>query len=370
MRVTKDLSSDRFNTGIAMTAPVFRSAQMILRGTFVYGALVNDGTPIGVYATSLRPYDLKSQKNVLNTNCDLLYLDKTLEPVDSIMKTVSKGDKRFEQTQMIGDKECYVFKPEGFNLIVYEEFANLVNLYTTDEILETLNECYPEQGLIKNAFKVDIHFNSNWIDKIMSSAFYRYLNCRVLSEGGLFLESSVSSTNANRVQRPSSIYRFIDGSLSSSGAILSYRGERGLNSIVKDKYSHRDSYGISETVSDVFKCMGIRRYYNLSRHCHLFEEDFKSETLVLPEIIPYISALRLYKDKEAFIRHCCGIVERVYTTRCNSKTIRLMKEVVTTMVENDSNISTVSCFVVVEEIKNKKEYKLLRNIYESFKNGK
>lgn len=354
MKVTKDFSSDRFNTGIAMTAPVFRSAQMVLRGTFVYGTLVNDCTPIGVYATSLKPYDLKSQKNIVDIRYDLLYLDKTLESMDSILKTVSKGDKRFEQTQMIGDKECYVFKPEGFNIIVDDELANLVNLYTTDEILETLNECYPEQRLIRNAFKLDIHFNSNWIEEITSSSYYKSLDCRVLSEGGFFLESADNSICANRVQRPSSIYRFIDGSLSNSEAILSYRGERGLNSIVKNKYSHRDSYGISETISDVFKCMGIRRYYNLSRHCHLFEEDFKSETLVLPEIIPYISALRLYKDKEAFIRHCCGIVERVYTARCNSKTIRLMKEVVATMVENDSNISTVSCFTVVEKSKEQK----------------
>ena len=85
---------------------------MTLRGTFVYGTLVNDCTPIGVYATSLKPYDLKSQKNIVDIRCDLLYLDKTLESMDSILKTVSKGDKRFEQTQMIGDKECYVFKPE------------------------------------------------------------------------------------------------------------------------------------------------------------------------------------------------------------------------------------------------------------------
>ena len=79
MKATKDFSPDRFNTGIAMTDPVFRSAQMTLRGTFVYGTLVNDCTPIGVYATSLKPYDLKSQKNIVDIRCDLLYLDKTLE---------------------------------------------------------------------------------------------------------------------------------------------------------------------------------------------------------------------------------------------------------------------------------------------------
>lgn len=289
MKVSKDSTLDRFNTGTTGLAPLNKSAQMTLKGTFVYGTLVNDCTPIGVYATSLKPYDFKAQKDVLNTNCDLLYLDEALEPVDSIMKTVSKGYKRFEQTKMIGDKECYVFKPEGFNLIFDDELANLVNLYTTNEILETLNECYPEQRLIKNIFRLDIHFNGDCIDEIMSSAFYRYLDCRVLSEGGLFLESSASSTNANRVQRPSSIYRFIEGSLGNNEAILSYRGERGLNSIVKDKYSYRDSCSISETVSNVFKCMGVRSYYNLSRHSYLFKEDFKTETLVLPEIVPYIS---------------------------------------------------------------------------------
>lgn len=47
-----------------------------------------------------------------------------------------------------------------------------------------------------------------------------------------------------------------------------------------------------------------------------------------------------------------------------------MKEVITTIVENDSSISAVSCFAVVEEVKNKKEYKLLGNIYESFKSRK
>lgn len=96
MKVTKDLTLDRFNTGTTRMAPLFRSAQMVLRGTFVYGTLVNDGTPIGVYATSLKPYDLKSQKNIIDTDSDLLYLDKSLESMDSILKAVSNGDKRFE----------------------------------------------------------------------------------------------------------------------------------------------------------------------------------------------------------------------------------------------------------------------------------
>lgn len=349
MRVTRDLSSDRFNTGTTRMAPLFRSAQMVLRGTFVYGALVNDGTPIGVYATSLRPYDLKAQKNVLNTNCDLLYLDKTLEPVDSIMKTVSNGDKRFEQTQMIGDKECYVFKPEGFNVTVGEQLADLVNLYTTDEILETLNECYPEQKLIKNAFKLDIHFSSNWIEEVTSNSYYKSLDCRVLSEEGFFLESADNSIYANKVQRPSSLDEYIDGSSGEKYALLLYRGEKVLNDVLEDRYSRCVITKTVDVVLDTFVCMGVRKYFSLAEYSGLFKRNFESKKVVLTEIVPYISALRLYRDKEAFINHCFGIIERVYTGQCDSETIRFAKEIITTMVERDNTVGEYNCSKVMKE---------------------
>lgn len=362
MKVTKDFSPDRFNTGVTMMAPVFRSAQMTLRGTFVYGTLVYDCTPIGVYATSLKPYDLKSQKNIVDTGCDLLYLDKTLESMDNILKTVSKGDKRFEQTQMIGDKECYVFKPEGFNITIGEQLADLVNLYTTDEILETLNEYYPEQRLIKNAFKLDIHFNSNWIEEVTSSSYYKSLDCRVLSEGGFFLESADNSIYANRVQRPSSLDEYIDGSLGEKYAPLLYRGEKVLNDFLEYENPLPE---IVVVVMDTFMCMGVRKYFSLAEYSGLFKRNFESKKVVLTEIVPYISALRLYRDKEAFIRHCCVIVERVCTTRYDSETIELMKEVITTMVERDNAVGRLSCSMIVRDgIK----HKLLRDIYESFKN--
>lgn len=353
MRVTRDLSSDRFNTGTTRMAPLFRSAQMVLRGTFVYGALVNDGTPIGVYTTSLKPYDLKSQKNIVDTNCDLLYLDKTLESMDSILKTVSNGNKRFEQTQMIGDKECYVFKPEGFNVTVGEQLADLVNLYTTDEILETLNEYYPEQRLIKNAFKLDIHFNSNWIEEITSSSYYKSLDCRVLSEGGFFLESADNSIYANRVQRPSSLDEYIDGSLGKKYALLLYRGEKVLNDFLEYENPLPE---IVVVVMDTFMCMGVRKYFSLAEYSGLFKRNFESKKVMLTEIVPYISALRLYRDKEAFIRHCCGIVERVCTTRYDSETIGLMKEIITTMVERDNTVSGLNCSKIMKEIEQSISY--------------
>lgn len=348
MKVSKDLSLDRFNTRTTRMAPLNKSAQMVLRGTFVYGALVNDGTPIGVYATSLNPYDFKSQKNFLDTDCDLLYLDKTLESMDSIIKTVSKGDKRFEQTKMIGDKECYVFKPEGFDITIGEELATLVNLYTTDEILETLNECYPEQRLIKNAFKVDIHFSGDWVLKSLSNSYYRYIDCKVLSEAGFFLETVESSMYKYSVQRSSSLDRYIDGALGSKEALLQYRGEKDLKVFTENRSLREEHIDVVGAVLDVFRCMGVRKYYSLSRHNDLFIESFKSETLVLPEIVPYISALRLYKNKEAFINHCCGIIERVYTNRCDLTTIRLIKETVTTMIENNNSIGMTTCFKIVE----------------------
>lgn len=359
MKVTKDLSSDRFNTGTTRMAPLFRSAQMVLRGTFVYGALVNDGTPIGVYATSLKPYDLKSQKNIVDTNCDLLYLDKTLESMDSILKTVSNGNKRFEQTQMIGDKECYVFKPEGFNVTVGEQLADLVNLYTTDEILETLNEYYPEQRLIKNAFKLDIHFNSNWIEEITSSSYYKSLDCRVLSEGGFFLESADNSIYANRVQRPSSLDEYIDGSLGKKYALLLYRGEKVLNDFLEYENPLPE---IVVVVMDTFMCMGVRKYFSLAEYSGLFKRNFESKKVVLTEIVPYISALRLYRDKEAFIRHCCGIVERVCTTRYDSETIGLMKEIITTMVEKDNTVSGLNCSTIMREIKGEETFESINLI--------
>lgn len=355
MRVTRDLSSDRFNTGTTRMAPLFRSAQMVLRGTFVYGALVNDGTPIGVYATSLRPYDLKSQKNIVDTNCDLLYLDKTLESMDSILKTVSNGNKRFEQTQMIGDKECYVFKPEGFNVTVGEQLADLVNLYTTDEILETLNECYPEQRLIKNAFKVDIHFNSNWIEEVTSNSYYKSLDCRVLSEGGFFLESVKDSMYNYKVQKSSSLDRYLDSSLGRNEAVLQYRGEKGLTDILFGKYSHKKSFEVDDAIFNVIKCVGVRTFNSLPAYSRIFKERFELKTLILTEIVPYISALRLYRDKEAFINHCCGIIDRVYATRCESgsATIELMEEAITTMIENNAYLSRGGCSVILEEMKDK-----------------
>lgn len=353
MKVTKDLSSDRFNTGTTRMAPLFRSAQMVLRGTFVYGTLVNDGTPIGVYTTSLKPYDLKSQKNIVDTNCDLLYLDKTLESMDSILKTVSNGNKRFEQTQMIGDKECYVFKPEGFNVTVGEQLADLVNLYTTDEILETLNEYYPEQRLIKNAFKLDIHFNSNWIEEITSSSYYKSLDCRVLSEGGFFLESADNSIYANRVQRTSSLDEYIDGSLGKKYALLLYRGEKVLNDFLEYENPLPE---IVVVVMDTFMCMGVRKYFSLAEYSGLFKRNFESKKVVLTEIVPYISALRLYRDKEAFIRHCCGIVERVCTTRYDSETIRFAKEVIATMVERDNTVGELNCSKIMKEIEQSISY--------------
>ncbi len=352
MKVTKDLSSDRFNTGTTRMAPLFRSAQMVLRGTFVYGALINDGTPIGVYATSLRPYDLKSQKNIIDTDSDLLYLDKTLESMDSILKTVSKGDKRFEQTQMIGDKECYVFKPEGFNVTVGEQLADLVNLYTTDEILETLNECYPEQGLIKNAFRLDIHFSGDWVIESLSNSYYRYIDCKVLSEAGFFLEGVEDSIYNYRVQRSSSLDRYLDSSLGRDEAVLQYRGEKGLTDVLFGKYSHKKSFEVADAIFNIFKCTGIMTFNSLPAHSKRFKERFESKKLVLSEIVPYISALRLYRDKEAFINHCFGIVERVYATRCesDSATIELMRDVITTMIENNNYLSKGGCQVVIKEM--------------------
>ena len=346
MKVTKDLTLDRFNTGTTRIEPLFKSAQMTLKGTFVYGTLVNDGTPIGVYATSLKPYDLKSQKNIIDTDSDLLYLDKSLESMDSILKTVSNGDKRFEQTQMIGDKECYVFKPEGFNVTVGEQLADLVNLYTTDEILETLNECYPEQGLIKNAFKVDIHFNSNWIEEVTSNSYYKSLDCRVLSEGGFFLESTDNSVYANRVQRPSSLDEYIDGSIGKKYALLLYRGEKSLKDVLEDKSPPPKTVDV---VLDTFMCMGVREYFSLAEYSGLFKRNFESKKVMLAEIVPYISALRLYRDKEAFINHYCGIVERVCTTRYDSETIGLMKEIVATIVERDNTVGGLSCSRIMRE---------------------
>lgn len=350
MKVTKDLSSDRFNTGTTRMAPLFRSAQMVLRGTFVYGTLVNDGTPIGVYATSLKPYDLKSQKNIVDIRCDLLYLDKTLESMDSILKTVSKGDKRFEQTKMIGDKECYVFRPEGFNITIGEQLAELVNLYTTDEILETLNEYYPEQGLIKNAFKVDIHFSSNWIEEVTSNSYYKSLDCRVLSEGGFFLESADNSIYANRVQRPSSLDEYIDGSIGKKFALLLYRGEKALIDVLEDRCSRSVVTKTVDVVLDTFLCMGVRKYFSLAEYSGLFKRNFESKKVVSTEIVPYISALRLYRDKEAFTRYCCGIVERACTTRCDSETIRVAKEVIATIVERDNTVGGLSCSTIMREM--------------------
>lgn len=362
MKVTKDLSSDRFNTGTTRMAPLFRSAQMVLRGTFVYGALVNDGTPIGVYATSLRPYDLKSQKNIIDTGSDLLYLDKTLESMDSILKTVSKGDKRFEQTKIIGDKECYVFKPEGFNVTVGEQLADLVNLYTTDEILETLNECYPEQRLIKNAFKVDIHFSSNWIEEVTSNSYYKSLDCRVLSEGGFFLESADNSVYGNRVQRPSSLDEYIDGSIGKEYALLLYRGEKVLNDVLEDRYSRCVITKTVDVVLDTFVCMGVRKYFSLAEYSGLFKRNFESKKVVLTEIVPYISALRLYRDKEAFINHCFGIIERVYTSQCDSETIRFAKEIIATMVERDNTVGGLGCSTIMREIKGEETFEAINLI--------
>lgn len=349
MRVTRDLSSDRFNTGTTRMAPLFRSAQMVLRGTFVYGTLVNDGTPIGVYATSLKPYDLKSQKNILDTDSDLLYLDKSLESMDSILKAVSNGDKRFEQTKMIGDKECYVFKPESFSITIGEQLAELVNLYTTDEVIETLNECYPEQKLIKKAFKVDIHFSGNWIEEVTSNSYYKSLDCRVLSEGGFFLEGADNSIYANRVQRPSSLDEYIDGSIGKKYTLLLYRGEKALNDILEDRCSRSVLTKTVDVVLDTFMCMGVRKYFSLAEYSGLFKRNFESKKLVSTEIVPYISALRLYRDREAFINHCLGIVERVYTNQCDSETIRFAKEIIATMVERDNTVSVYSCSMIMRE---------------------
>lgn len=349
MKVTKDLSSDRFNTGTTRMAPLFRSAQMVLRGTFVYGTLVNDGTPIGVYATSLKPYDLKSQKNIIDTDSDLLYLDKSLESMDSILKTVSNGDKRFEQTQMIGDKECYVFKPESFSITIGEQLAELVNLYTTDEVIETLNECYPEQKLIKKAFKVDIHFSGNWIEEVTSNSYYKSLDCRVLSEGGFFLEGADNSIYANRVQRPSSLDEYIDNSLGEKYALLLYRGEKALNDILEDRCSRSVLTKTVDVVLDTFMCIGVRKYFSLAEYSGLFKRNFESKKVVSNEIVPYISALRLYRDKEAFINHCFRIIERVYTNQCDSETIRFAKEIIATMVERDNTVSVYSCSMIMRE---------------------
>ena len=314
---------------------------MTLKGTFVYGTLVNDGTPIGVYATSLRPYDLKSQKNILDTDSDLLYLDKSLESMDSILKAVSNGDKRFEQTKMIGDKECYVFKPESFNITIGEQLAELVNLCTTDEVMETLNECYPEQKLIKKAFRLDIHFSGDWIIKSLSNSYYRYIDCKVLSEAGFFLESVEGSMYNYKVQRSSSLDRYLDSSLGREEAVLQYRGEKGLTDILFSKYSRKKSFEVADAIFNIFKCAGIMTFKSLSAHSQQIKERFESKKLVLSEIVPYISALRLYRDKEAFINHCFGIVERIYATRCesNSVTIELMKDVITTMIENNNYLS-------------------------------
>lgn len=352
MKVTKDLTLDRFNTRSTRIEPLFRSAQMTLKGTFVYGTLVNDGTPIGVYATSLKPYDLKSQKNILDTDSDLLYLDKSLESMDSILKAVSNGDKRFEQTKMIVDKECYVFRPEGFNITIGEQLAELVNLYTTDEILETLNECYPEQRLIKKAFRLDIHFSGDWVIESLSNSYYRYIDCKVLSEAGFFLEGVVDSMYNYSVQRSSSLDRYLDSSLGRDEAVLQYRGEKDLTDILFGKYSHKKSFEVADAVFNIFKCTGVMTFNSLSAHSRRFKERFESKKLVLSEIVPYISALRLYRDKEAFINHCFGIVERVYATRCesDSATIKLMKDVITTMIENNNYLSKGGCQVAIKEI--------------------
>lgn len=269
--------------------------------------------------------------------------------MDSILKTVSNGDKRFEQTLMISDKECYVFKPEGFNITVGEQLADLVNLYTTDEILETLNEYYPEQGLIKNAFKVDIHFSSNWIEEITSNSYYKSLDCRVLSEGGFFLESADNSIYANRVQRPSSLDEYIDGSSGEKYALLLYRGEKVLNDVLEDRYSRCVITKTVDVVLDTFVCMGVRKYFSLAEYSGLFKRNFESKRVMLAEIVPYISALRLYRDKEAFINHCCGIVERVCTTRCDSETIRFAKEIIATMVERGNTVGGLSCSTIMRE---------------------
>lgn len=355
MRVTRDLSSDRFNTGTTRMAPLFRSAQMVLRGTFVYGTLVNDGTPIGVYATSLKPYDLKSQKNIIDTDSDLLYLDKSLESMDSILKAVSNGDKRFEQTKMIGDKECYVFKPESFNITIGEQLAELVNLYTTDEVMETLNECYPEQKLIKKAFRLDIHFSGDWVIESLSNSYYRYIDCKVLSEAGFFLESVEDSMYNYKVQKSSSLDRYLDSSLGRNEAVLQYRGEKGLTDILFGKYSHKKSFEVDDAIFNVIKCVGVRTFNSLPAYRHIFKERFELKTLILTEIVPYISALRLYRDKEAFIRHCFRIIDRVYATRCESgsATIELMKEIITTMIENNAYLSRGGCSVILEEMKGK-----------------
>lgn len=352
MKVTKDLTLDRFNTGTTRIEPLFRSAQMTLKGTFVYGTLVNDGTPIGVYATSLKPYDLKSQRSILDTDSDLLYLDKSIESMDSILKSVSNGDKRFEQTKMIGNKECYVFKPESFNIMIGEQLAELVNLYTTDEILETLNECYPEQRLIKNAFRLDIHFSGDWVIKSLSNSYYRYIDCKVLSEAGFFLEGVEDSMYNYSVQRSSSLDRYLDSSLGRDEAVLQYRGEKGLTDILFSKYSRKKSFEVADAIFNIFKCTGIMTFKSLSAHSQQIKERFESKKLVLSEIVPYISALRLYRDKEAFINHCFGIVERVYATRCesNSATIELMKDVITTMIENNDYLSKGGCQVVIKEM--------------------
>lgn len=362
MKVTKDLSSDRFNTGITRIEPLFRSAQMTLKGTFVYGTLVNDGTPIGVYATSLKPYDLKSQKNILDTDSDLLYLDKSLESMDSILKSVSNGDKRFEQTKMIGDKECYVFKPECFNITIGEQLVELVNLYTTDEILETLNECYPKQRLIKNAFRLDIHFSGDWVEEVTSNSYYKSLDCRVLSEGGFFLESADNSVYGNRVQRPSSLDEYIDNSLGKKYALLLYRGEKALNDVLEDRHSR---YVITKTVDvvlDTFMCIGVRKYFSLAEYSGLFKRNFESKKVVSTEIVPYISALRLYRDKEAFINYCFGIIERVYTNQCDSETIKLAKEVIATMVEKDNTVGGLSCSTIMREIKGEETFEAINLI--------
>ena len=71
------------------------------------------------------------------------------------------------------------------------------------------------------------------------------------------------------------------------------------------------------------------------------------------EITPYISALRLYRDKEAFINHCFGIIERVYTSQCDSETIKFAKEVIVTMVERDKTVGGLSCSKIMKEIESR-----------------
>lgn len=164
------------------------------------------------------------------------------------------------------------------------------------------------------------------------------------------------------MQRPSSLDEYIDGSIGKEYALLLYRGEKALIDVLEDRCSRSVVTKTVDVVLDTFVCMGVRKYFSLAEYSGLFKRNFESKKVVLTEIVPYISALRLYRDKEAFINHCFGIIERVYTNQCDSETIRFAKEVIVTMVERDKTVGGLSCSTIMREKESEETFEAINLI--------